>query len=70
MRPGVPAATLTAGRMELQQKVQKIIYKQIIDGDGFTTPLQFIDCNRDLVWATFCLCVWQVDLSEVSITVT
>ena len=39
--------------MYVQHQAQKLIFKQLLDGEGFTEPVEFTDCNGLRV-ATYC----------------
>ena len=62
--PGIAKDKLTLANVHVQSESQKIIFKQLIDGEGFTEPVEFIDCNGVRVQAVFALSMYLADWVE------
>lgn len=62
--PGIAPEKLTLANQFVQAEVQKIIFKQLLDGGGFTDPVEFIDCNGESVVAVFALSMYLADWCE------
>ena len=62
--PGISSERLTLANVYVQGEVQKLIFKQLIDGEGFTEPVEFIDCNGERVQAVFALSMYLADWVE------
>ena len=62
--PGIAPKDLTHANMYVQHQAQKLIFKQLLDGEGFTEPVEFTDCNGLRVYAVFALSMYLADWCE------